>query len=183
MQCVVIGKESRIDLMMSFQTFNIEKEKTIQFSCGNVLYVSKIHVGNKKYLLELSDRKRCIGRRKAHNEEVVDGMFKIFFDNYKRQDSYAEAIKTWQFAFSLQKNLEFIFVLRVSKRKVDQNIIGQLIEKYALKVESEMAPKVNDGPEPMTIKLFFPSRKSAIGVFVGHFLKSDFIFQVSIVNE
>ncbi len=137
---------------MSSETFIIEKEITLEFDGGSELYLSKINVGNNKYLLELSDRTRCIGRRNAHCEKVVDGMFQIFMENYKRQETYEEAVKIWDYAFLLDKNLEFVFVMRVSKRIVDQNIIGQLVTKYTLKVDSEIAPKVGDSPERMTIK-------------------------------
>ena len=159
------------------ELFIIEEDYTLVFDCGRELYLSKINVGKGRYLLELADRNHCIGRRKAHCVSVADGMRDIFLQCNKRFQSFDEAIDFWCKAFALEKNLEFVFAMRVAKRTFDQDLIGKLISKYKLIVDSQMDEIDDSGAEPMRITLTFPNSISPVGRFVGHFLMKDFVFE------
>lgn len=158
--------------------FKIKEEQSLLFKCGNVLYISKIFVGECKYLIELSSRKACIGRRKAHCKRVADGLFELVIESYKRFASFEEALKIWKVAFSFELNIEMVFVLRVIKRTFEQAKIGEMMDHYKLTMESEIKEKNEQGFEPMRIELSFPNRSKKIGRFVGHFLQNDFKFEL-----
>lgn len=158
--------------------FLIEEDHTLVFPCGSMLYLSKINVGKGRYILELSNRYKRIGCRKAHCLKVADGMREIFLQCNKRFQSFDEALTFWKSAFALEKNLEFVFAMRVVKRTYDQATIGQYISKYNLLVDSHIGRVDASGAEPMRITLTFPNSKRPVGMFVGHFLKKDFRFEV-----
>ena len=167
--------------VMVNEIFVIEEDYTLVFNCGRELYLSKIHVGKGRYILELADRTHCIGRRKAHCVSVVDGMREIFLQCNKRFQSFDEAIDFWCKAFTLEKNLEFVFAMRVVKRTYDQAVIGEFITKYNLKVDSQIDEADASGAEPMRITLTFPNSHSLkpVGTFQGHFLRNNFVFNIN----
>lgn len=166
--------------MVNYQgIFLIEEEQTLLFKCGNILYLSLISVGNGKYIVELSSRKACIGRRRAHSKRIADGLFELVIESHKRFTSFDEALKIWKIAFSFELNIEMVFVLRVFKRTFEQAQIGEMMDRYKLTMESFIREKNEDGLEPMKIELTFPKRNKPIGSFVGHFLQKDFRFELT----
>jgi len=165
-------------MIVEKEIFVIEEDHTLVFSCGSELYLSKINVGKGRYILELSDRCKRIGCRKAHCVSVADGMQKILMQCNKQFQSFDEAIAFWSKAFALETNLEFVFAMRVVKRTFDHAVIGQFITKYSLKVNSKIDNIDASGAEPMRIALTFPNSKKPVGRFVGHFLKKDFVFEM-----
>lgn len=159
------------------ETFIIEADFTLQFGINREIFITKINIGNGNYILELTDRTRCIGKRSAHNLKVTDGMLTIILQSYKRITCFEEGLRFFEKAFALEKNIEFVFAIRVFNRKLDQAAIGELITKYNLKVDSHIDSVLDNAPEPMQIALKFPGRNAAVGRFVGHFLNADFLFE------
>ena len=166
------------------EIFNIETDLTLRFEFGAELYLMTINIGGGKYLVELANRTKLIGRRNAECKLEAERLIELVLESRKYFESYVEALEVWGQVFSFESNesnIEMVFVLRVYGKKFDQNLIGQMITEYDLKVDSEIEPKNEKGFEKMKIELTFPGRDKPIGAFIGHLLKDDFHFKINMI--
>ncbi|WP_317897136.1 hypothetical protein [Aurantibacillus circumpalustris] len=158
-------------MIIDNKIFIIREEQTFFFGSDEI-FLSKICVGEDKYLIELSSRTESIGQRKAHCKRVADGIFKLVVESYKRFDSHEEAVKIWRTVFSYELNVEMVFVLRVIKLKFDQAEIGKMMDRYKFKIKSKIEEKDENSLDAMQIEVIFQRRH--IGKFIGTFLRPNF---------
>ena len=163
--------------MIEPEIFIIETDLTLRYEFGGELYLMTINVGGGKYLVELSSRTKLIGRRNAECKREAERLFELVLESRKRFESFEEALEVWEIVFAYQSNIEMVFVLKVYGKYFDQNLIGQMITEYNLKVDSDIEPKNEKCLEIMKIHVSFADRP--IGAFVGHFLKEDFRFKIN----
>ena len=166
--------------MIEPEVFIIEKDLTLRFEFGAELYLMMINIGSGKYLIELANRTKLIGRRNAECKQEAERLIELVLESRKYFESYEEAFDVWETVFAYEANIELVFVLKVFGKNFDQDMIGQMITEYNLKVSSDIEPKNEKGLEKMKIEVTFPERErdKAIGAFLGHFLK-DFRFKIN----
>ena len=163
------------------EIFNIETDLTLRFEFGAELYLMIINIGDGKYLVELCSRTKLIGRRNAECKLEAESLIDLVLESRKYFESFEEALEVWETAFAYETNIKMAFVLKVYGKKFDQDMIGQMITEYNLKISSEIEPKNEKGLEKMKIHVSFADRP--IGAFLGHFLKDDFRFKINMIAK
>jgi hypothetical protein len=150
--------------------FKIVEDVTFSYSQGQTIFLTLIQTES-KYLLEVTDTHKIIGRRLSLDKSFAFYAFDVFFKQLQRQSYFAVVELCLKNSFSYRTVRETVLAMRLYDQSFHFSTIEKIIKRFALDVkyiyEDESMMEING--KKLSIELSIPNKKNKFGYFKGIF--------------
>ena len=156
--------------------FRVLNENTFDYKNGK-LYLILLRDAD-KFGVEVVDRAKTFGRKHFADLAQAKEVFELISKKLASSKTLDTAESLIKAALGKKNSLETIFILTVANKKLCQDSIGDLTNKFKFKVKSRynlLGDEKKRGA--ITIHVFFGDKKKPTGRFKGTRFGSDFIFE------